>query len=105
MEAPLPPPVRSIHLRTNTKEQTVTEPGSYTIGRAAGVALRFEDNTVSRKHATLIFGADRRTVEIRDEGGANGTFVNGQQVERATHPLANGDELRLGHFVLRVRIK
>ena len=104
-EVPALPLVRSIHLRTNTKEQTVTEPGSYLIGRASDVPLRFEDNTVSRKHATLIFGPDRRTVEIRHDGGANGTFVNGKQIEGGPHPLANGDEVRLGHFVLRVRIK
>jgi pSer/pThr/pTyr-binding forkhead associated (FHA) protein len=105
MEAPSSLVVRSIHLRTRTAEQTVTEPGSYLMGRASDVALRFEDNTVSRRHATLLFGADRRTVEVRHDGGANGTFVNGVQVEGAPHPLANGDELRLGHFVLRVRIK
>jgi len=86
-------------------ERTVTEPGSYPIGRSPEVALRFEDNTVSRRHATLVFGADRRTVEIRDEGAANGTFVNAAKLERATHALKDGDELRLGHLALRVRIK
>ena len=81
------PFVRSIHLRTRTKEQTVTEPGCYFIGRAVDVALRFEDNTVSRKHAALIFGPDRRTVEIRDDGGANGTFLNGQQIGGRRPPV------------------
>ena len=115
--APVPPPppapaaapspaIRSVHLRTDKTEITATEPGSYLIGRAPDVPLRLDDNTVSRRHATLILGADRRTVEIRDEGAANGTFVNGAKVPAgATQALADGDELRLGHLPLRVRIK
>lgn len=50
---------------------------------------------VSRLHATV--GMDRAGAWIRDEDSLNGTFVNGAAIailER--HPLADGDQVRLG---------
>lgn len=59
---------------------------------------------VSRLHLSVTHDAETETVQIRDLGSANGTFVNGQKVlptERRV--LRSGDELRLGRLVMRVK--
>ncbi len=64
------------------------------------VVLVVADPYLSKDHAAFEAGAGG--VVIRDLGSTNGTFVNGQRVERAV--LTDGDELRLGASVLRVVI-
>jgi FHA domain-containing protein len=50
---------------------------------------------VSRLHATI--GIDRGGAWIVDEQSTNGTFVNGALIDEQTrHPLADGDQVRLG---------
>jgi hypothetical protein len=67
--------------------------GEATIGRDAGnlVALPM-DSTVSRRHAVISPGDGG--FMIRDQGSANGTYVNGARVEEA--PLRPGDEVSIG---------
>jgi pSer/pThr/pTyr-binding forkhead associated (FHA) protein len=67
-------------------------PGKLTIGRGAGNDLVLDSLLVSRSHAHLECTTGRCTVE--DLGSANGTFVNGRRVSRAS--LSAGDRLRLG---------
>jgi pSer/pThr/pTyr-binding forkhead associated (FHA) protein len=62
------------------------------IGRGLAADVRFDDPTVSRRHALIIRGVDG--VRIIDDGSLNGVFVNGQPVEWS--PLAHGDEIRIG---------
>ena len=45
-------------------------------GRGSDATYRFEDNSLSRLHATVYRDGDR--IWIVDENSANGTFVNGQ---------------------------
>jgi len=71
-------------------------PGKLTIGRGAGNDLVVDSMLVSRQHAHLECAAGRCTVE--DLGSANGTFVNGRRVSRAS--LSPGDRLRLGDVEL-----
>ncbi|MCZ7546292.1 MAG: FHA domain-containing protein [Anaerolineae bacterium] len=59
---------------------------------------------VSRLHATLRCRGD--TIVISDLGSSNHTFINGQRL----HPhelrcLREGDELRLGHLVMKVHFQ
>jgi hypothetical protein len=67
--------------------------GETTIGRDTtnGVPLAM-DTTVSRRHAVI--AADGGGHVIRDQGSANGTFVNGQRVEETA--LRPGDEVSIG---------
>ena len=63
------------------------------IGRDTSSTIRLADATVSRRHATLILG--RHRLLVRDEGSANGTFVDDQRVS-GTRALSVGSRLRVG---------
>ena len=65
---------------------------SHRVGRANDCELWLSDDGVSRRHATILFEAGVYTLE--DTGSANGTFVGGQKVERAT--LRDGDLIQFG---------
>jgi len=59
------------------------------------------DKGVSRKHAIIV----RRdgALHIVDNNSANGTFLNGQRlVAEQPRILRDGDDVRLGHLVMRV---
>lgn len=63
------------------------------IGRSSRCDLTLAEQLVSRTHAEIV--ADTRGVTVLDLGSANGTFVNGAQVE-APVALADGDTVRFG---------
>ncbi|MGI6878457.1 FHA domain-containing protein [Microbacterium sp. gxy059] len=69
---------------------------STTAGRHPDADIFFDDATVSRRHAEVT--RTRATFEIVDQRSLNGTYVNGERVDRAT--LRNGDEVRIGKFRL-----
>lgn len=78
------------NLRHNLeKEQT-------TIGRSAGNELVLVDPEVSRRHARVVRKSGYFAIE--DLGSTNGTFVNGQRINRLT-ALAHGDIIDLGDTV------
>ena len=95
---------------------TITEPGQYLafrdgddlrvtpltrewtrIGRSLAADVRFDDPTVSRRHALIVRQADG--VRVLDDRSLNGVFVNGERVEWSV--LADGDEIVVGRHVLR----
>src|SRR5262249_12005413 len=70
---------------------------------------------VSRQHCVLKI--DPPSLEVRDLGSRNGTFINGENIgqrrsrefpgaseEGTWHTLKEGDELRLGSLILRVEV-
>lgn len=67
-----------------------------TVGRHPEADIFFDDVTVSRRHAEIIRSGD--TFEIIDQRSLNGTYVNGERVDRGV--LAGGYELRIGKFRL-----
>ncbi|ONH25089.1 FHA domain-containing protein [Pseudofrankia asymbiotica] len=71
--------------------------GATSIGRALDNDIVVGDLLASRQHAEVLVG--RGGVEVVDLGSANGTFVNGQRVERRL--LALGDVVAIGHHILR----
>lgn len=59
--------------------------------------LPLTDNTASRKHCEIHPQGDEWL--LKDLGSANGTYVNGQRVERQT-TLKIGDQIRVGRTIL-----
>jgi pSer/pThr/pTyr-binding forkhead associated (FHA) protein len=67
------------------------------IGRSRDNTIHLADERVSRRHARI--NLEQGTFVIRDLDSANGTFVNGQRIQR--HRLRSGDEIRIGDTRLR----
>jgi pSer/pThr/pTyr-binding forkhead associated (FHA) protein len=66
------------------------------IGRAAGNAIRIDDENISRLHCSLSLRAGGAVV-IADVGSANGTYVNEQLLGRdEARPLKLGDIIAVG---------
>jgi hypothetical protein len=66
------------------------------IGRSLSAHVRFDDPTVSRRHALLY--RDDAGARILDDRSLNGVFRNGERVELAE--LDDGDEIAVGRFRL-----
>ena len=66
--------------------------GITTIGRAKENDFVISDALVSRLHAQIRLDGDRCT--IRDLGSGNGTFLNGERIDRETR-LRPGDVVRI----------
>jgi pSer/pThr/pTyr-binding forkhead associated (FHA) protein len=64
------------------------------IGRSLSAHIRFDDPTVSRRHALVYCDADG--TRILDDRSLNGLFRNGDRVELAE--LEDGDEIDIGRF-------
>jgi diguanylate cyclase (GGDEF)-like protein len=67
------------------------------IGRGDDCAIRNTDESVSRRHAKIVWRGDRYTVT--DLESTNGTFVN--NASRRESPLRDGDYLRVGNCIYR----
>jgi pSer/pThr/pTyr-binding forkhead associated (FHA) protein len=69
-----------------------------TVGRATRADFIVDANLVSRVHCRLTAGAVE--LEVADLDSTNGTFVNGERVERAS--LKDGDRLGVGRVTFVV---
>lgn len=68
-----------------------------TIGRSRDSDIFLEDLAVSRLHTTVNSDGSGHYI-IRDEGSANGTYVNQQRISEQS--LEEGDEIQVGQTVL-----
>lgn len=78
-----------------TNLQTLT--GVTRIGRSLQAVIRFEDPSVSRRHALIVPGAHGDWI-LRDDRSLNGVYVNGKRV--AEHVLQADDEIGIGRHRL-----
>jgi pSer/pThr/pTyr-binding forkhead associated (FHA) protein len=104
------------------KEYSFPEPRHCVIGRADDCDIQLARGCgyldVSRHHCLLEI--DPPHVQVRDLGSRNGTFVNDEKIGQRAHEeppvptdswdypareLKDGDEIRVGHAVLRVGIE
>ena len=95
--------------------ESLTEPGQYLcyrnddsvvgfalqrewtrIGRSLAADIRFDDPTVSRRHALIVRQPDG--LRVLDDRSLNGVFVNEERVEWRT--LRDGDEIVVGRYRL-----
>ena len=67
-----------------------------TVGRHPESDIFLDDITVSRRHVE--FRREEGTFRVQDVGSLNGTYLNGDRVDKAA--LQNGDEVRIGKFRL-----
>ena len=67
------------------------------IGRSLAADVRFDDPTVSRRHALVVRQPDG--VRVLDDRSLNGVFVNGSRIEWKV--LEDGDEIVVGRYRLR----
>jgi DNA-directed RNA polymerase subunit RPC12/RpoP len=67
------------------------------VGRSLAADVRFDDPTVSRRHALLVRQPDG--VRVLDDRSLNGVFVNGERVE--WRMLEDGDEIVVGRYRLQ----
>jgi len=84
-------------------QEYVLEKPEISIGRAPNSdILLSKDKLTSRRHATVSF--ENGKYILHDERSANGTFVNGQQLEEmASHELQDGDHIGIGEHELVFR--
>jgi len=71
--------------------------GTWSVGRDVDCDFRFDDTSLSRKHAGL--QVDEGSVIVFDEGSTNGTYVGDDEIER--RPLIDGDFVRFGRVQLK----
>jgi hypothetical protein len=67
--------------------------GATLIGRSSDCQVTIEDPLVSRQHARILI--DGEDAMLEDLGSRNGVKLNGVAI-RGTHPLKDGDRLRIG---------
>jgi pSer/pThr/pTyr-binding forkhead associated (FHA) protein len=94
----------------------IAAPATCVVGRAHDCDVRLSEGlftwTVSRRHCCI--DVTPQGAFVRDLGSRNGTFLNGAIIGRRSprgdpppgpgHALADGDTLRVGDLVFRVRI-
>jgi pSer/pThr/pTyr-binding forkhead associated (FHA) protein len=68
------------------------------VGRHPQCDVRLDCNWVSLRHCVLT--KDGGEVVVRDLGSTNGTWINGQRVERGR--LKPGDEMSIAHIRYRL---
>src|SRR4029079_9809970 len=66
------------------------------IGRSLSAHIRFDDPTVSRRHALL--HRDQTGARVLDDRSLNGVYLNGERVD--WHELEDGDQITIGAFRL-----
>jgi pSer/pThr/pTyr-binding forkhead associated (FHA) protein len=66
--------------------------GELVIGRGRETDIRIQGDGISRQHAKIRVAADG--VHFDDLGSTNGSFVNGEKVQKAI--LHDGDKIQLG---------
>lgn len=68
------------------------------VGRSSDLDMVLVEDMVSRRHAKIVVNGD--TVTIQDLGSTNGTFVNGERIERMN--LTDGDRVLIGTSIIKL---
>src|SRR5687768_9308885 len=84
-----------MHLTIEGQRVALNE-GVTRIGRSMAADVRFEDATVSRRHALVMREGD--SVRLLDDRSLNGLFVNGERVTACA--LKDGDVVTVGKHEL-----
>src|ERR1043165_8349327 len=74
--------------------------GAVTIGRTDAADVVVGDDSLSRRHARLLWADEG--VWLEDLGSTNGTYVGGRKVSRVL--IAPGDEIALGSVIAALHL-
>jgi DNA-binding winged helix-turn-helix (wHTH) protein len=74
--------------------------GDNVVGRELPIDVWLDSASVSRRHARIV--VDGASLFLEDLGSRNGTWVNGGRITERLE-IADGDELRFGPIVMRLR--
>ena len=95
--AELTMPGKYLAYEDSGRQLVVPLAGEWTrIGRSLSADVRFDDATVSRRHALVVNQPDG--VRVLDDRSLNGVSVNGRRVEWS--PLTDGDEISIGRHTV-----
>jgi pSer/pThr/pTyr-binding forkhead associated (FHA) protein len=97
-----PRPIAEVRLVGREIDLSLTEPGTYDVGRSPDAALRVNHPTVSRLQVRLTLAADRMSAQVAGVG-TSVTHLNGDVLEGSAQ-LKDGDRLELGEVVFAVRL-
>lgn len=81
---------------SNSGARFLLDSGVTSAGRHPDSDIFLDDVTVSRRHLTFL--RDESGFFVVDVGSLNGTYVDGEKVEKA--PLHSGSEIKIGKFQL-----
>lgn len=76
--------------------------GRNIVGNAENCDIRLREATISAQHAVIVVrrvktaSGERQVASVTDYGSANGTFINGEDIDYDTHVLENHDVLGFG---------
>ena len=90
--------VRITYYLNGTKEEHFLSNGDTSVGRGMDNDIIITDFSVSRRHAT--FTLTDATLQVRDDGSRNGTFVNGRKIKKRM--IKAGDEICVGRFMIQI---
>jgi DNA-binding winged helix-turn-helix (wHTH) protein len=76
--------------------------GEHVLGRDPDVEIRFEQSTVSRRHARLVVTREGAVLEAF--ASRNGTFLGSERVS-APVQLSDGDAIRVGSVLVTFRVR
>lgn len=76
----------------------VVQDGQHSIGRNSQNEIVLQSGNVSKKHCVLV--ASNGQLIVRDQGSANGTFVNGKLASERV--VESGDRISVGEFVFEI---
>jgi hypothetical protein len=79
-------------------EYPLTEGQEIVIGRSSELDMVLVEEMVSRRHARILLKGGVITIE--DLGSTNGTFINGEKIQRAS--LKESDRILIGTSILKV---
>ncbi len=78
-------------------------PGNNLIGRDSFCEVVLNSGTVSRRHANLKVGYDKKKFTVIDLGSANGIIVKPSTVlKKAKMLIKSGDEIQVGEILLKL---
>lgn len=79
-------------------EFPIEEGREIVVGRSSDLEMVLVEEMVSRRHSRIIMQGGELSIE--DLGSTNGTFVNGEKIQRAR--LKEGDRILIGTSILKV---